>query len=114
METLNPVSFVQVLNEALDELKDVREDFIYNEAEHSPDGKPLLDSLTSDGLYKVVRLTMLIEQTAVAANLAQLLVETLPLLGLAALVTTLTAGIGLFNSRDVLRRSPLEVLRAEG
>ncbi len=38
----------------------------------------------------------------------------LPLLGLAALVTTLTAGIGLFNSRDVLRRSPLEVLRAEG
>ncbi|WP_051718635.1 ABC transporter permease [Hymenobacter sp. IS2118] len=38
----------------------------------------------------------------------------LPLLGLAALVTALTAGIGLFNSRDVLRRSPLEVLRAEG
>jgi len=38
----------------------------------------------------------------------------LPLLGLAAVVTGLTAGIGLFNSRDVLRRSPLEVLRAEG
>jgi putative ABC transport system permease protein len=38
----------------------------------------------------------------------------LPLLGLAGLVTALTAGIGLFNSRDVLRRSPLEVLRAEG
>ena len=38
----------------------------------------------------------------------------LPLLGLAALVTALTAGIGLLNSRDVLRRSPLEVLRAEG
>ncbi|MDQ2771850.1 MAG: FtsX-like permease family protein [Bacteroidota bacterium] len=38
----------------------------------------------------------------------------LPLLGLAALVTALTAVIGLFNSRDVLRRSPLEVLRAEG
>ncbi|MBD2768933.1 FtsX-like permease family protein [Hymenobacter sp. BT664] len=38
----------------------------------------------------------------------------LPLLALAALVATLTAGIGLFNSRDVLRRSPLEVLRAEG
>ena len=38
----------------------------------------------------------------------------LPLLGLAALVTVLTALIGLFNSRDVLRRSPLEVLRAEG
>ena len=38
----------------------------------------------------------------------------LPLLGLAALVTGLTAGIGLLNSRDVLRRSPLEVLRAEG
>ena len=38
----------------------------------------------------------------------------LPLLGLAALVTALTALIGLFNSRDVLRRSPLEVLRAEG
>ena len=38
----------------------------------------------------------------------------LPLLGLAALVTALTAIIGLFNSRDVLRRSPLEVLRAEG
>ena len=37
-----------------------------------------------------------------------------PLLGLAALVTALTAGIGLLNSRDVLRRSPLEVLRAEG
>mgnify|MGYP000235127808 CR=1 FL=1 len=35
------------------------------------------------------------------------------LLGLAALVTALTAGIGLLNSRDVLRRSPLEVLRAE-
>ncbi|WP_369407578.1 ABC transporter permease [Hymenobacter arizonensis] len=39
---------------------------------------------------------------------------TLPLLGLAALVTALTAGIGLLNSRDVLRRSPLEVLRGEG
>ncbi|MCC3152318.1 FtsX-like permease family protein [Hymenobacter sp. BT770] len=38
----------------------------------------------------------------------------LPLLGLAGLVTALTACIGLFNSRDVLRRSPLEVLRAEG
>jgi putative ABC transport system permease protein len=38
----------------------------------------------------------------------------LPLLGLAALVTFLTAVIGIFNSRDVLRRSPLEVLRAEG
>ncbi|WP_426060120.1 ABC transporter permease [Hymenobacter sp. B1770] len=38
----------------------------------------------------------------------------LPLLGLAALVTALTAGIGLLNSRDVLRRSPLEVLRGEG
>ena len=38
----------------------------------------------------------------------------LPLLGLAALVTALTAIIGLFNSRDVLRLSPLEVLRAEG
>jgi putative ABC transport system permease protein len=38
----------------------------------------------------------------------------LPLLGLTALVTALTAGIGLLNSRDVLRRSPLEVLRAEG
>ena len=38
----------------------------------------------------------------------------LPLLGLAGLVTALTAGIGLLNSRDVLRRSPLEVLRAEG
>jgi putative ABC transport system permease protein len=38
----------------------------------------------------------------------------LPLLGLAALVTALTAAIGLFNSREVLRRSPLEVLRAEG
>ncbi|MBD2720657.1 FtsX-like permease family protein [Hymenobacter sp. BT189] len=38
----------------------------------------------------------------------------LPLLGLAALVTVLTAAIGLFNSREVLRRSPLEVLRAEG
>ncbi|WP_046244694.1 ABC transporter permease [Hymenobacter terrenus] len=38
----------------------------------------------------------------------------LPLLGLVALVTALTAGIGLFNSRDVLRRSPLEVLRGEG
>jgi putative ABC transport system permease protein len=38
----------------------------------------------------------------------------LPLLGLAGVVTALTAGIGLLNSRDVLRRSPLEVLRAEG
>jgi putative ABC transport system permease protein len=38
----------------------------------------------------------------------------LPLLGLAALVTALTAAIGVFNSREVLRRSPLEVLRAEG
>ncbi|GAC1594206.1 MAG: ABC transporter permease [Hymenobacter sp.] len=37
-----------------------------------------------------------------------------PLLGLAALITALTAGIGLLNSREVLRRSPLEVLRAEG
>ena len=38
----------------------------------------------------------------------------LPLLALAALVTVLTAAIGLFNSRAVLRRSPLAVLRAEG
>jgi putative ABC transport system permease protein len=34
--------------------------------------------------------------------------------GAAALVTALTAAIGVFNSREVLRRSPLEVLRAEG
>jgi len=38
----------------------------------------------------------------------------LPLLGLAAGVAALTAIIGLFNSRDVLTRPPLEVLRAEG
>ncbi|WP_317040404.1 ABC transporter permease [Hymenobacter coccineus] len=38
----------------------------------------------------------------------------LPLLGLAAGVAALTAAIGLFNSRDVLNRPPLEVLRAEG
>jgi putative ABC transport system permease protein len=36
-----------------------------------------------------------------------------PLLLLAALTTTLTAIIGLLNSRDVLTRPPLEVLRGE-
>ncbi|UOG77170.1 ABC transporter permease [Hymenobacter tibetensis] len=36
-----------------------------------------------------------------------------PLLVLAAVTTTLTALIGLFNSRDVLTRPPLEVLRGE-
>jgi len=38
----------------------------------------------------------------------------LPLLGLAALVTGITVLIGLFNSREVLTRPPLEVLRGEG
>ncbi|MCY7350902.1 MAG: FtsX-like permease family protein [Cytophagaceae bacterium] len=38
----------------------------------------------------------------------------LPLLVVAAVVTSVTILIGLFNSRDVLVRSPLEVLRAEG
>ena len=38
----------------------------------------------------------------------------LPLLGLAALVTAITVLIGLFNSREVLTRPPLEVLRGEG
>lgn len=36
-----------------------------------------------------------------------------PLLAVVAVVTTLTMLIGLFNSRDVLNRPPLEVLRAE-
>jgi putative ABC transport system permease protein len=36
-----------------------------------------------------------------------------PLLVLAAITTTLTALIGLFNSRDVLTRPPMEVLRGE-
>ncbi len=36
-----------------------------------------------------------------------------PLAGLALVVTGLTVAIGLINSRDVLRRPPLEVLRAE-
>ncbi|WP_246601901.1 ABC transporter permease [Hymenobacter profundi] len=38
----------------------------------------------------------------------------LPLLLLAALTTVLTVVIGLFNSRDVLTRPPLAVLRGEG
>ncbi|GAA4353547.1 ABC transporter permease [Hymenobacter saemangeumensis] len=38
----------------------------------------------------------------------------LPLLGLMALVTLITVLIGLFNSREVLTRPPLEVLRGEG
>ncbi len=37
----------------------------------------------------------------------------LPLAGLVATVVGLTVGVGLLNSRDVLRRPPLEVLRAE-
>jgi len=36
------------------------------------------------------------------------------LLGLAAVVTAITAALGLLNSREVLRRPPLEVLRGEG
>jgi putative ABC transport system permease protein len=36
------------------------------------------------------------------------------LLGLAAAVTAITAALGLLNSREVLRRPPLEVLRGEG
>jgi putative ABC transport system permease protein len=37
----------------------------------------------------------------------------LPLAGLGAAVVALTVAVGLANSRDVLRRPPLEVLRAE-
>ena len=37
----------------------------------------------------------------------------LPLAGLGATVVALTVAVGLANSRDVLRRPPLEVLRAE-
>ena len=37
----------------------------------------------------------------------------LPLAGLVAAVVGLTVAVGLLNSRDVLRRPPLEVLRAE-
>ena len=36
-----------------------------------------------------------------------------PLAGLALVVVGLTVAVGLVNSRDVLRRPPLEVLRAE-
>ncbi|WP_375417845.1 ABC transporter permease [uncultured Hymenobacter sp.] len=36
-----------------------------------------------------------------------------PLLALAAIVTALTAALGLFNSREVLTKSPLAVLRGE-
>lgn len=36
-----------------------------------------------------------------------------PLMAVIAVVTPLTILIGLFNSRDVLVRPPLEVLRAE-
>jgi putative ABC transport system permease protein len=36
-----------------------------------------------------------------------------PLAGLVTAVTGLTVAVGLINSRDVLRRPPLEVLRAE-
>ncbi len=36
-----------------------------------------------------------------------------PLAGLVAAVVSLTVGVGLLNSRDVIRRPPLEVLRAE-
>lgn len=39
--------------------------------------------------------------------------DLLPLLGITGLVTGLTVLIGLFNSREVLVRPPLEVLRAE-
>ena len=37
----------------------------------------------------------------------------LPFAGLGAAVVALTVAVGLANSREVLRRSPLEVLRAE-
>ena len=37
----------------------------------------------------------------------------LPLAGLGAAVVALTVMVGLANSREVLRRPPLEVLRAE-
>ena len=37
----------------------------------------------------------------------------LPLAGLVLAVVGLTVGVGLLNSRDVLRRPPLEVLRSE-
>ncbi len=40
--------------------------------------------------------------------------DALPLLVVAGTVTTLTVLIGLFNSREVLVRPPLDVLRAEG
>ncbi len=41
-------------------------------------------------------------------------IDPLPLLVVATTVTVLTLLIGLFNSRDVLARSPLDVLRGEG
>jgi putative ABC transport system permease protein len=41
-------------------------------------------------------------------------INLLPLLIVMAVVTTLTVLIGIFNSREVLSRSPLEVLRGEG
>jgi len=37
----------------------------------------------------------------------------LPFAGLGASVVALTVAVGLANSRDVLRRPPLEVLRGE-
>ncbi len=40
--------------------------------------------------------------------------DTLPLVGVAFTVTALTVVIGVFNSREVLVRPPLDVLRAEG
>lgn len=61
----------------------------------------------------------LILATAAAWAIARFLFEgtfTLPLIPMAALtlmVVTLTVGVGLANSRDVVRRTPLEVLREE-
>jgi putative ABC transport system permease protein len=44
---------------------------------------------------------------------ARFALPVLPFAGLGAAVVALTVGVGLANSREVLRRSPLEVLRAE-
>jgi len=77
----------------------------------------VLSEYLSLGLLAAI--VALVLATAAAWALARFVFDgrfTLPLLpftGLGAAVVALTVVVGLANSRDVLRRPPLEVLRAE-
>jgi putative ABC transport system permease protein len=77
----------------------------------------VLSEYLSLGLLAAI--VALVLATAAAWALARFVFDgrfTLPLLpfaGLGAAIVALTVVVGLANSRDVLRRPPLEVLRAE-